>query len=194
MLQKAKFKPEWELVRQSSVQFDTNGRLHANPWVSEMFADAVPVVQRFQDDLSHLKIRVSYMLATLDKEDTIQNNPTQSWDTPSAQLLTVLKVINSMSTWAVEVQDSWVTYHMTRFFKVKLLAQSYRIRFVPYTPPSISFCTKLACGVNNLPNIMTWVRLGLFLGRALRSEHITSYTPYYICEDLFFCKGTLATN
>ena len=115
VLQKAKFNPDWEMVRKSSVIFDLKGRLQVNPFVSDMFADAEPVVHRFQDDLSFLKIRVSYMLSTLDKDDTILNNPSQSWDTPSAQLLTVLKVIDTMSTWASDIQDTWVTYHMTRF-------------------------------------------------------------------------------
>lgn len=114
VLEKETFKPEWEMVRKLCVQFDVNGNLLTNPVIADMYSQAEPIIHRFQDDLSNVRIGVSNMLSMLDKNEYIHEHPSESWNSPAAQFLTILKIVSNMSTWAVEIQNTWVTYHVTR--------------------------------------------------------------------------------
>ena len=111
VLKQPEFQPQWENVRRHSIQFVDN-MLQSNIVVSQLFSEAEPIVHNFQDDIACTRIKVSLMVTKLDRANGMKM--AKEGNAVFNQLNILLKFIKGMAEWASEVQENWVTYHVTR--------------------------------------------------------------------------------
>ena len=111
---------DWWLIKNTSLVLDSRGQISANSVLSNLRGLTEPILQIFSEDLEAIRTKVTLLLSNINdanEDDSMLTTAiTEGADhsNPAVQLMMVIKVIEEMNSWASQVMDNWISYHLTR--------------------------------------------------------------------------------
>lgn len=103
--------PGMEEIRTHCLNLD-QGPFRANPALTSIFTQVMPVVHQCEDDLSALRIQLSLLVSGFKKDS--EANDQHSPCSPAGQFVVILKKTRKIVRWCLGVEEDWTSYHLSR--------------------------------------------------------------------------------
>ena len=111
---------DWWFIKNTSLVLDSRGKISSNSILNNLRSLTEPILQMFSEDLVAIRTKVTLLLCNINdenEEDSLLTTAASEGADPSnpaVQLMMVIQVIEQMDSWASQVMDNWISYHLTR--------------------------------------------------------------------------------